>query len=132
VHRKPDPFLQCNYMPGTGCGMYVRNQTYLLTTGEFHHFTVTVRVSRVSSVRIRVRFSCSDRVGIGLPDVELYVGIPKCRYSETLYDSDCCQRHYYCTGKVWLCIRKRDFRLSIGMPMHIPVTKTKPITLILT
>jgi len=117
------------HMPGTGCGMYVRNQTYLLTTGDFHHFTVTVRVS---SVRIRVRYCFSDRVGIGLPDVELYVGIPMCRYSETLYDSDCCQRHYYCTGKVRLCIRKRDSRLSIGMPMHIPVTKTKPITLTLT
>jgi len=40
-----------------------------LKRGEFHHFTVTVRVSRVRVNVRRVRFSFSDRVGIGLPDV---------------------------------------------------------------
>jgi len=37
--------------------------------GSFYRFTVTIRVSRVS-VRMRVRFSFSDRVGVGAPDVE--------------------------------------------------------------
>jgi len=37
--------------------------------GEFHRFAVTVQVSRVR-VRIRARFSFSERVGIGLPDME--------------------------------------------------------------
>jgi len=48
--------------------------TYSSKRGEFHHFTVTVRVSRISrvgvSVSIRVRFNLCDRVGIGLPDVD--------------------------------------------------------------
>ena len=43
--------------------------------GEFHHFTVMVRVSSLRamvsiSVTIRVRFSFSNRVGIGLSDVQ--------------------------------------------------------------
>jgi len=42
-------------------------------------------MSRVrSSVRIRVSFSFSDRVGIGFPDVEwvkFYVRNPTCRHS---------------------------------------------------
>jgi len=48
---------------------------YSLKKGEFHHFTVMVRVSSVTamvsvSVTIRVRFSFSNRVGIGLSDVQ--------------------------------------------------------------
>jgi len=36
-----------------------------------HHFDVTIRVSRVRvSVRIRARFSFSDRGGIGLSDIK--------------------------------------------------------------
>jgi len=41
---------------------------------SFYHFTVMVRVSRVSRVRVRirvrVRFSVSDMVGTGLHNVE--------------------------------------------------------------
>jgi len=39
---------------------------YSLKRGEFHRSTATVRVS----VRIKARFSVSDRVGIRLSDVD--------------------------------------------------------------
>jgi len=45
-------------------------------------FSRVCRVSRVSIVRAGIRVSFSDRVGIGLPDVdwvELHVGFPTCR-----------------------------------------------------
>jgi len=37
--------------------------------GSFYRFTVTIRLGRVS-VRMRVRFSFSDRVGVGVPDMK--------------------------------------------------------------
>ena len=60
----------CSIVPGVlydreDCVVGMVLWTYWSKRGEFHHFTVTVRVSRV-----RVRFSFSDRVGIGLPSVE--------------------------------------------------------------
>ena len=45
---------------------------YSLKRGEFRHFTVTVRLVKFSrvGVRVMVRFSFSDRMELGLPDVE--------------------------------------------------------------
>jgi len=63
---------------------------------EFCHFTCTIRVSKVSrlskarvanlrlGLALGLGFSFSDRVGIGLPDMEcvvLYIGFPTCSHS---------------------------------------------------
>ena len=46
-------------------------------------FSRVCRVSRVSMVMVGIRVSFSDRVGIGLPDVdwvELHIGFPTCKH----------------------------------------------------
>jgi len=67
------------YSPGCKHGVVLNvSWTYSSKTGEFLcRSTVTVTVCRVSSVsrlrvsvRIRLKFSFGDRVGIRLPDVE--------------------------------------------------------------